>query len=125
MGLLYISIKTDLRLLSLPAEGEGLFVSQFTREDEWELNDSFYDENEVGGHQKNLPLIEAQVGMSYPEIEKRSIVATLHYCNGNRKNAAKMLGICERTLYNKMRQYKIRIEIQKDRPIEGDTLRCQ
>ena len=47
-------------------------------------------------------------GTSLEHIEKRAIRETLKLTNGNREHAAKMLGIGERTLYRKLKEYGLR-----------------
>jgi two-component system response regulator HydG len=47
------------------------------------------------------------VGQSLDEVEKYYIAETLKLTNGNREEAAKMLGIGERTLYRKIKEYGI------------------
>ncbi len=47
------------------------------------------------------------VGHSLEEIEKFYIAETLKMTNGNREEAAKLLGIGERTLYRKIKEYGI------------------
>jgi two-component system response regulator HydG len=47
------------------------------------------------------------VGHSFDEIEKYYIAETLKLTNGNREEAAKILGIGERTLYRKIKEYEI------------------
>ncbi len=44
-------------------------------------------------------------GMPLSDVEKHHLLATLAAQNGNRASAAKVLGISERTLYNKLREY--------------------
>ncbi len=44
-------------------------------------------------------------GMTLDEIQKRAIEETLAHCQGNKKAAAKMLGIDEKTIYNKMQRF--------------------
>ena len=46
-------------------------------------------------------------GMPLDQIEKQAILQTLHMCQGNREQAAKMLGMGERTLYRKIKEYGI------------------
>jgi two-component system response regulator HydG len=46
-------------------------------------------------------------GMSMDEIQKQAILETLAFCGGNRQQTAKMLGISEKTLYNKLKEYEI------------------
>ena len=49
--------------------------------------------------------IDALVGKPLEEIEKHYITETLKLTAGNREEAAKMLGIGERTLYRKLKEY--------------------
>jgi two-component system response regulator HydG len=44
-------------------------------------------------------------GVSLDELEKKAIIDTLAKTQGNRENAAKILGIGERTLYRKIKEY--------------------
>jgi two-component system response regulator HydG len=68
---------------------------------------------ELGGVSDATPLAEsntdgslgALVGRPLEEIEKRFIVETLNQTGGNRETAAEMLGIGERTLYRKIKEY--------------------
>jgi DNA-binding NtrC family response regulator len=46
-------------------------------------------------------------GMTLAELEKNAIVAALKEVAGNRRRAAEMLGMGERTLYRKIREYDI------------------
>jgi len=47
-------------------------------------------------------------GTSLEQIEKRAIRETLQLTGGNREKAAQMLGIGERTLYRKLKEYGLR-----------------
>ncbi len=47
-------------------------------------------------------------GLSLDQIEKQAIRNALRLHNGNREQAAKMLGIGERTLYRKLKEYGIK-----------------
>jgi two-component system response regulator HydG len=49
--------------------------------------------------------IDHLVGHTLAEIEQQLILATLEACLGNRKIAARQLGMGERTLYRKIREY--------------------
>ena len=49
--------------------------------------------------------LRALVGKPLEEVEKRFIVETLQQAGGNRESAAEMLGIGERTLYRKIKEY--------------------
>ena len=48
-------------------------------------------------------------GMTMAELEREAIVATLKQVRGNRRKAAEMLRIGERTLYRKLREYDIQV----------------
>ncbi len=47
-------------------------------------------------------------GTSLDQLEKRAIRETLRLTAGNREQAAKLLGIGERTLYRKLKEYGLR-----------------
>ena len=51
--------------------------------------------------------ISGLAGVSLNELEKTAVRRTLEMVNGNREMAAKMLGIGERTLYRKIKEYGI------------------
>jgi DNA-binding NtrC family response regulator len=46
-------------------------------------------------------------GMSMAEVERAAIEAALKETHGNRRKAAEVLGIGERTLYRKLKEYTI------------------
>ncbi|NQT64540.1 MAG: sigma-54-dependent Fis family transcriptional regulator [Candidatus Marinimicrobia bacterium] len=56
-----------------------------------------------------LPAPRDLSGMSLQQAERELISTTLDECNGNRKEAAKKLGIGERTLYRKLNQYDLKV----------------
>jgi DNA-binding NtrC family response regulator len=60
------------------------------------------DASEVHGGGASL------AGSSLEQIEKRAIRETLRLTDGNREHAAKLLGIGERTLYRKLKEYGLR-----------------
>jgi two-component system response regulator HydG len=47
------------------------------------------------------------VGQSLEEVEKHFITETLKQTGGNREEAARILGIGERTLYRKIKEYGV------------------
>ena len=51
--------------------------------------------------------IDLEIGESIEECEKKSIVNALEKTGGNRKKAAEILGIAERTIYRKIRTYHL------------------
>ena len=46
-------------------------------------------------------------GVPLNELEKQAIIDTLAKTQGNREKAAKILGIGERTLYRKIKEYNL------------------
>ena len=48
-----------------------------------------------------------RVGMSLEDLERMAIAGTLEAVGGNRRRAAEMLGIGERTLYRKIKEYEL------------------
>jgi DNA-binding NtrC family response regulator len=70
---------------------------------------------EVDGRGAPLPIVEAtpeaeetvlyRAGMSMADVERAAIEAALKQTRGNRRKAAENLGIGERTLYRKLKQY--------------------
>lgn len=51
------------------------------------------------------PAMAAKQPQSLNEVERDTIAKTLELCNGRRKMAAEQLGISERTLYRKIKEY--------------------
>ena len=45
------------------------------------------------------------VGLTLAELERRAIMATLDAAGGNRAEAARMLGVSERTIYNRLKEF--------------------
>jgi two-component system response regulator HydG len=56
----------------------------------------------------NAPGYASLAGTSLEQIEKRAIRETLRLTSGNREQAAALLGIGERTLYRKLKEYGLR-----------------
>jgi two-component system, NtrC family, response regulator AtoC len=56
-----------------------------------------------GGH----PYVQIRVGQSLQEAERQLLQKTLDFVKGNKKQAAEMLKISLKTIYNKMKQYGI------------------
>jgi two-component system response regulator HydG len=51
--------------------------------------------------------LENVVGISLEQLEREAIRNTLKLTSGNREQAAKILGIGERTLYRKIKEYDL------------------
>ena len=56
-------------------------------------------------------------GTTMAEIERRAITAALRETRGNRRKAAEMLGIGERTLYRKLKEQPLAVDLPEG---EGD-----
>ena len=68
-----------------------------------------YDIHPVGGRIGGEALggMNNLVGISLEQAEKELIRNTLKLVNGNREQAARILGIGERTLYRKIKEYDL------------------
>ena len=55
-------------------------------------------------------VVTIRAGMTMAEIERAAIEAALRETRGNRRKAAELLGIGERTLYRKLREYQLVVE---------------
>lgn len=61
-------------------------------------------------------------GMSMADVEKAAIEVALRETRGNRRRAAEMLQIGERTLYRKLREYHLPVsELMLDEPDPGSV----
>ncbi len=49
------------------------------------------------------------VGMTLEDIERRAIIETLEHCEGNRNQAAELLGVSLKSVYNKVKKFGIDI----------------
>ena len=58
----------------------------------------------------NTPAITVPLGTPLSVAARELILSTLEHCGGERKRTAEMLGICTKTLYNRLREYGIREE---------------
>jgi len=69
---------------------------------------------EITGDRKAPPVaaaadgsLDVHVGMSIEDVERRLIVATLDEVGGNKKRAADVLGVSLKTLYNRLKAYRL------------------
>jgi transcriptional regulator of acetoin/glycerol metabolism len=46
-------------------------------------------------------------GRTWQEVEQNHIRVSLELCGGNRQKAAKAMGLSERTLYRKIKEYEL------------------
>jgi two-component system, NtrC family, response regulator AtoC len=70
----------------------------------------------------STPAITVPLGTPLSVAARELILSTLEHCGGERKRTAEMLGICTKTLYNRLREYGIR---DTDRAGLGDVSRAQ
>ena len=56
----------------------------------------------------SAPSITVPLGTPLSVAARELILSTLEHCGGERKRTAEMLGICTKTLYNRLREYGIR-----------------
>jgi DNA-binding NtrC family response regulator len=61
-------------------------------------------------HSHSAPAITVPVGTPLSVAARELILSTLEHCGGERKRTAEMLGICTKTLYNRLREYGVREE---------------
>ena len=59
------------------------------------------------------PAITVPLGTPLSVAARELILSTLQHCGGERKRTAEMLGICTKTLYNRLREYGIREETNR------------
>ena len=58
------------------------------------------------GLESEPSMLQVRVGSALDEVERRMILATLEALDGNKKKAAKILGISLKTLYNRLNVYE-------------------
>jgi DNA-binding NtrC family response regulator len=75
-----------------------------------------------GSALSSTPAITVPLGTPLSVAARELILSTLEHCGGERKRTAEMLGICTKTLYNRLREYGIREE--HHRPGMGDASRA-
>ena len=68
---------------------------------------------------QNLPTAASEpafslAGKTLQEIERQAILVTLDACNGNKAKTARMLGISEKSIYNKIRRLKIQYSSKRE-----------
>ncbi len=85
-------------------ESEGKDVSVDVRHVPAEVQSEAEGDGELSGTGEGGSL----AGTSLEALEKRAIRETLKLTGGNREQTAKLLGIGERTLYRKLKDYGLR-----------------
>jgi len=69
-----------------------------------------------GGGAQPESVVLYRTGMRMEEVERAAIEAALRDTRGNRRKAAEMLGIGERTLYRKLKEYELEVEEPQPEP---------
>jgi DNA-binding NtrC family response regulator len=103
-----IIYKTLLGLRADVAEMKDLLAGEHGPHSPMEVESQHVDwkeEGEEAGSQPKPETVEFSVGTDMARVERDMIKKTLDHVNGNRKKAAKILGIGERTLYRKIQMY--------------------
>ena len=102
-----------IRMVGLTLEAEGLRAALGSRC--LVINDDSYHpvqvEAEVMGFSNGkifLMPVGSLAGIGLDRLEKEAIRQTLAMTNGNREQTAELLGIGERTLYRKLKEYGLR-----------------
>jgi len=94
--------------LIVAAVGEGADTNNLTL-DVRHIPDDLRAGDDPADNPDGIPNTNGSLaGTSLEQLEKRAIRDTLHLTTGNREAAAKILGIGERTLYRKLKEYGLR-----------------
>lgn len=67
--------------------------------------------------------LDIKVGMSIRDVERMLIEATLEHVAGDKQQAAKILGISLKTLYNRLNLYRGQVDAKISRPDSNASLR--
>ena len=103
--------------LTLPGNAPGIQRGSYTQTPDYFQADAvesgfstpaqpfYYDRTNPGEFHDNVEIVDENLNMNH--IEKDAIVKALKKHNGRRREAADDLGMSERTLYRKIKQYGI------------------
>jgi DNA-binding NtrC family response regulator len=83
-------------------------ITAFTDQDC--LQPDHLPEDFFSGHTLGSRIPASLFGKTLSEIEKEAIIQTLRGCKGNKLRAARVLGISEKSIYNKMKRFGIQGE---------------
>jgi DNA-binding NtrC family response regulator len=90
------------------AEHQLIIQAILSLKDEISSLHRIIEDNIGGGITNNKRLPEQRNSLNLDDNEKQLIIQTLAEVNGNRKRAAAILGIGERTLYRKLEKYGLK-----------------
>ncbi len=85
-------------------------VAENTNSNGTETPDATADSRSANFRKPFVPL--GLSGMTLPQIERAAILETLLACEGNRCKTARKLGVSEKTIYNKIKVYKLKAELE-------------
>jgi DNA-binding NtrC family response regulator len=71
---------------------------------------------EMAGEAVRGTLLKLSLGMPLREVEKEYILGSLRKNGGNKARTAEVLGISEKTLYNKLNRYAADAKIRQEPP---------
>jgi transcriptional regulator with PAS, ATPase and Fis domain len=101
----YRNLPVSLRRTPEEVDRELIYRALFEiKKDLVELKDVIYQRQEEVINPANIQQIKVQ---SLQDAEKETIKAALEYSRGNKREAAEILKVSERTLYRKIREYNL------------------
>ncbi len=60
----------------------------------------------TGNHLNGPPkFVRCQIGLKFDEIKRALLIETIKECHGNKRMLARVLGLSEKTVYNKILKY--------------------
>jgi len=75
---------------------------------------AFSDSNELGagdftlsGNSEQPSSSSSLAGRSFDQLERQALIDTLKHCDGSRNQAAEMLGVSLKSVYNKIKKYEL------------------
>jgi DNA-binding NtrC family response regulator len=54
---------------------------------------------------RSAECLQFEIGTSLSDMERKTILATLDQCSGDKRRTAEMLGVSLKTLYNRLSEY--------------------
>ncbi len=73
-----------------------------------EGNEIKVDDISIKSTTANISESKHLAGLTLEQIEERAVLETLEHCDGNKNQAADMLGISQKSIYNKINKYNIK-----------------